>query len=481
MPFVFLLTEAADVIRHLLTVNPAKRATTEDICYHWWINLGYKQTPIQEIAKGKPVNFHILEQSLSFNASSDSDDGDSDSHSKDKPNRKPLKGILKKPKDFSPKYGKIMCDKIDKHSQNSKNKDNKSECKDVPKESTNENSGYINDNHTETEQCKTAYVEVVAPSSHTVNNENQPPSSGGDTVFDSNKKPKRGILKNSKHKYTGADSGCVLEEINITEYFSTSPRKSCSETSSLARQSSMDDDGYDLTDIEAVLDSLSFEPESTSLSTARSRCSEGYHSAAEPETGACSSSGDSRDDSGSSSQPHGSTSSGEYINDSLTNLDDSIPYSTSTPSRKLKGILKRNGKYSKPGDPTWRYSLGSQSSNSSGDILDFSYDSGDGTEEHFMVPAWEAPLLPPSNDVAAKSDEGIYNEEEDESGYRDWHGEDDAMMWLKQDETTQKMEMFNEAYFEVGIHREAVTSQLLQLDSPQELYNEAVNIINKFS
>ncbi|WAR25016.1 NUAK1-like protein [Mya arenaria] len=41
-------SEAAGLIRHLLTVNPAKRATIEDICAHWWVNLGYSVMPDNE-------------------------------------------------------------------------------------------------------------------------------------------------------------------------------------------------------------------------------------------------------------------------------------------------------------------------------------------------------------------------------------------------------------------------------------------------
>ncbi|XP_076447696.1 uncharacterized protein LOC143284666 [Babylonia areolata] len=36
---------AAGLIRHMLTVTPARRATMWDILNHWWVNLGHEQTP----------------------------------------------------------------------------------------------------------------------------------------------------------------------------------------------------------------------------------------------------------------------------------------------------------------------------------------------------------------------------------------------------------------------------------------------------
>ena len=36
---------AAGLIRHMLTVNPARRATVKEILEHWWVNLGFELTP----------------------------------------------------------------------------------------------------------------------------------------------------------------------------------------------------------------------------------------------------------------------------------------------------------------------------------------------------------------------------------------------------------------------------------------------------
>ncbi|KAL8569911.1 NUAK SNF1-like kinase 1 [Nucella lapillus] len=36
---------AAGLIRHMLTVTPARRATVQDVLNHWWVNLGHELTP----------------------------------------------------------------------------------------------------------------------------------------------------------------------------------------------------------------------------------------------------------------------------------------------------------------------------------------------------------------------------------------------------------------------------------------------------
>lgn len=41
-------SSAAGLIRHLLTVSPERRATVETVARHWWVNMGFKYTPNNE-------------------------------------------------------------------------------------------------------------------------------------------------------------------------------------------------------------------------------------------------------------------------------------------------------------------------------------------------------------------------------------------------------------------------------------------------
>lgn len=56
-------SDASGLIRHLLTIQPTKRATIFDICNHWWVNLGYEHSLIQvaeDMANFSPVNMDAL-------------------------------------------------------------------------------------------------------------------------------------------------------------------------------------------------------------------------------------------------------------------------------------------------------------------------------------------------------------------------------------------------------------------------------------
>ena len=50
--FIFVninnLQRPPGLIRHLLTVNPKKRAKMSDIVTHWWVNLGFRETPTNQ-------------------------------------------------------------------------------------------------------------------------------------------------------------------------------------------------------------------------------------------------------------------------------------------------------------------------------------------------------------------------------------------------------------------------------------------------
>ncbi|XP_022254820.1 uncharacterized protein LOC106470502, partial [Limulus polyphemus] len=60
---LFLFTEASELIRRLLTVDPAKRATIIDICTDTWVNFGYDLSLLQvseDMANLAPVRIDLL-------------------------------------------------------------------------------------------------------------------------------------------------------------------------------------------------------------------------------------------------------------------------------------------------------------------------------------------------------------------------------------------------------------------------------------
>lgn len=404
----------------MLVVNPKHRATIEDICRHWWLNYGFNRLPQQQVQPGRPINFANLEHRLSFRRSS------SDSDSESSPTKIP-KSILKKPRDFTPKYCKDVIEKAEKQA---------------------------------------ARCEPEEPSA--VTDSDTSPSSPCRDLPDISVKPKRGILKN-KHKYTGADSGCVLEDINITEYFSSkdtmdTPGVSASSPPDCHSTDGVDktDGNYDVSDIEAILDSLDLSDNGDEDEKSQSGSSERDGSLTP----------DSLDYSPPASH---SRDSGHY--------EDLPGPATSTPTGgppKLKGILKYSGKYSQPQsesspsqedspDPSWRYSQDSHSSSSSGDILDISYDSVEGSDiVHRVVEPWQPPAA-----EAGKSDEGIFNDEDD-----GWFSSE--LAW--QDKEAQE-ELLDDDYFDSGmqLHRNMLVADVFNMVEAAQVCQQARNICSKLS
>ena len=164
-----------------------------------------------------------------------------------------------------------------------------------------------------------------------------------DVVFDSTKKPKRGILKN-KHRYTGSDSGCVMDcSVTVLDGRPDSPEKN----------DAVFDNSYDLTDIESVLDGIEADLKSVVGQSKAITCD----------------------------KIHKDVSVGKYQSQDGFQENTELSRAKDQPVlTRRRGILKRHGKFSSS-DETKRYSLGSQSSNSSADVLDFSYDSA---EENYI-------------------------------------------------------------------------------------------------
>ena len=460
-----LLSDAAGLIRKLLTVDPEERATIQDICNHWWVNLGYTSTPAQQSPAGRPVNFNMLDFTLNCAPDVDVDNILSGRLLCDIKNSnivadKPLKGILKKPKDFSPKFAKSITDQMGKFAQNRRR-------------------GSIDSNTSK---------------SNSLDDSDATPTASCDMADeDQEKRPKRGILKNTKHKYKGADSGCVIDDINVSDYFSGhsdsideslqsssdqdgSPCSNRGTRSRLSTGSSVncDDDDYDLDDIEAVLDELDLgETEAVCCGGVSSERVRHHHASivavdedlleeledphypSDCDNHACCDCPDHDDDTTTTSS---FSSSGSRPITSTPSVTDS----------KIKGILKRNGKYGDV-DPTWRMSADSTDSTSSGDVLDISYDSDDEGIHHRVIMVWNPSSLPSTAETSIRSDEGL--------------GTDDLSSdWLYEDDDDfDHSGLLDVEYYEVGIHRNKVAPDLFNFEEAKAVAKQAAEICSAHS
>lgn len=317
-------SEAAGLIRHLLTVNPAKRATITDILSHWWVNLGHSLMPDNEpyippmVLQPVP-SYH--NQTLS--SSSESDEGESECAGKTK-TIKPLKGILKKPKMTESALEKMCNDSS------------------VPKMESLVNENVIPVDIQAADDTVFKDLPENQTGSHTSNltsgsQSNQIPNDSGDAevvdetsgkkLFDSRMMPKRGILKR-KGKFSSGDSGCELNDLNKKDNMGLS-----------IRPMDLSDSAIDSPDNVLHRDSIS--------DNTKNLCD---------------------------NLQIGAFSFG--TNETLTTKDGQFPTSTDgvplTVIPRRKGILKNANR-----DSYKRLSACSTGSNSSADILDFSYDSFD--------------------------------------------------------------------------------------------------------
>jgi hypothetical protein len=321
--FCILFLESAGLIRHLLTVNPAKRATITDILSHWWVNLGHSMMPDNEpyippmVLQPVP-SYH--NQSLS--SSSESDDGEPECNGKVK-TVKPLKSILKKPK--------MTENFVDKRCNESL----------MPKNDATENAGdsqpsddavfnESSDNQTDSQISNLS--ETESQSNQILNDANDASvvadETSGKKVFDSSMMPKRGILKR-KGKFSAGDSGCELNDLNRKDSVGLSVRP------------------MDLSEADSALDSPDNILPGDNNSTDKTR-----RSCDNLQLGAF------------------SFGPSETKKDGL-NLTSADYLPTAVIPRR-RGILKNTNR-----DSDKRLSACSTGSNSSADILDFSYDSFD--------------------------------------------------------------------------------------------------------
>lgn len=318
------ISEAAGLIRHLLTVNPAKRATISEICSHWWVNLGHSLMPDNEpyvppmVLQPVP-SFH--NQTLS--SSSESDDGEPDITSKPKI-VKPLKGILKKPKmaeEHTRAADYKRCNEVlpcpDSNEKENPQTMSMKEEDSVFKETVSSQPNSPCDNSSQSEISSDNLASIGA-SQTLINSE-----SAKKVPFDSQVKPKRSILKR-KGKFSNGDSGCDLNDSNRKDSISVSVRP------------------MDLSEADSALDS----PDG-----ANKFCPPVITQSYSSEPGAF------------------AFSTSESLPIKNTVNTDSLTVGT-VPRRR--GILKNANR-----DPDKRLSACSIGSNSSADILDFSYDSSD--------------------------------------------------------------------------------------------------------
>ena len=328
-----------------------------------------------------------------------------------------------------------------------------------------------------------------------------------DTAFDSSKQPRKGILKK---KYVGADSGCVLEDINISEYFTSDKNDKLrrtkaycakTQTSSASRELENAEHSQKVVDIENRLgrvdlskndsiDNVSVRTMSTYISDDGGSPNRSKRSPKTSKSGSergLSKSPDSprRDNNHDISRERQTNSNVATSRSPATGVSKGAKNSSTPVNRKIKGILKRNGKFSSSSsssdrDPSWRHSLGSQSSNSSGDLLDFSYDSadGDGTmSSNLPRPAWHTPAF----NQLVPEDEG-YTDVAELSVYHGDSGRGDSLCsQSNSDDIMNKINMLDETYFEEGIHRGAVSADLFNPNEAQVVYKQALAICNKIS
>lgn len=203
-------SEAAGLIRHLLTVNPKKRATITDIVSHWWVNLGHRTQP-----DSLPYHPPMVLQPVSAcknqgHSSSESDDGEPECRNKPK-TVKPLKGILKKPKITNNDTNAKMCNETNTQreiqqeiNENSNPLHKHTGTETVFRSSDEDQTSQTASLLTDTEE-KTQSTDLAADGADAV----FITSSNSTKVFDSSRKPKRGILK-QKGKFSSGDSGCEM-------------------------------------------------------------------------------------------------------------------------------------------------------------------------------------------------------------------------------------------------------------------------------
>ncbi|KAH9494679.1 hypothetical protein Btru_020190 [Bulinus truncatus] len=224
-------SDAAGLIRHMLTVTPARRATMEDALRHWWINFGYsympndvpysvdEEPPTSSARRDHPVVIHHRTQS---SISSDSDleaDFRPSRWSRRKMALDSAGNSISSSMASSPApLGEV------KHSDDSLQETNPAiiasglmklspELFEILKGCSSKSLAALlhpeNVNDSSNSSHKTLNPTCQTEETRSENSDKTMPSSS--TVFDSERKPPRGILKR-RGKFSGGDSGCIMHE-----------------------------------------------------------------------------------------------------------------------------------------------------------------------------------------------------------------------------------------------------------------------------
>lgn len=308
-------SEAAGLIRHLLTVNPAKRATMSDILSHWWVNLGHKTMPDTQ-PYVCPMVLQPVPACSNERLSSDSD-GEPESSARPKTQR-PLKGILKKPK--------MNDSRVEPSSSIAKNENSNPLTLQTGSELVSDSAK--NQNQSDSSMILESDKQTLSQSESKSNEVFSPETDvSAKKIFDAQRMPVRSILKR-KGKFSAGDSGCELND-------------------SKSKTSSISSNPMDLSEVDSAIESPDY---SSAISTKDTK-----NSGNSLNTGAF--------DFAIQQESTVKNGSNSEVGDGMN--------VTVVPRRK--GILKNRNQSKDEADK--RLSACSVGSNSSADILDFSYDS----------------------------------------------------------------------------------------------------------
>ncbi|XP_046340332.2 NUAK family SNF1-like kinase 1 [Haliotis rufescens] len=324
-------SEAGGLIRQLLSVNPAKRATMEEVLGHWWINEGYSHTPNLE-----PYPRIAVPPSKSL-PPHHSYSSDSESEYETRYKSGSSKGILKKTVESSFDEDEALFDIV-----SSKTSPDACDKNSAPSSSVNIEPD---------DQPSIASRELCGTLDNNSGDESK-------KVFDSERKPRRGILKR-RGKFSGGDSGCDMRD---------DLARKMEDEESPKRASDCEDLSYEDCDINIDLSKTSSSTPNLGSCDVMEECV--VHTLpSHKETDVV--------QSGNVTSSISICISSDRENFS-NNPQTVCTCSTTKVVRRRKGILKKGG--STMEDPRNRLSVGSLSSNSSADILDLSFDSADGEQ-----------------------------------------------------------------------------------------------------
>lgn len=375
-------SSAAGLIRHLLTVNPERRATVEIVARHWWVNMGFKYTPNNEPYPG-PWMYTPIHGRDRSSLSSDSD-GEVDAKELHRRGTFPTKVPLSKWHQEWP---------FEENSSTVRGKNTSTESKfQSPGRSRRHVTPVHNDSNAESQNPQNR---ILKESNEDLYQQ-----------IDLNRKPVRSILKRTGNNILGEDSVAAAGSRKAASNYILS-NGSCKEKSSPVTK---DDGAYklcssyqktlsavDMASLHMVgkandvpVDQLMVKSEKNSPADVSNRGSGNslgqlHKENVDSRSAIISSSTDAVESRISIIANNKNIRIGSNSQVSASGVDNFV---------RRRGILKKTGLYggsmscsgssssssSSSSDPRKRLSIGSTSSNSSGDILDFSYDSCDGEQ-----------------------------------------------------------------------------------------------------